>query len=97
MLGDILKTIRKRKGWTQKKLAEAAGVAKGVVANYEENKSQPTYQFLRALVKNADVKPDELFDETPVFSDAELIGLGQRSGDHKSKRYKALKKAQAAA
>jgi len=61
MFGKKLKSIRAKRGWTQKQLAVKIGKPENTVARYECGIRTPSYEILVALVKNAKVDPAELF------------------------------------
>ena len=59
-LSDALKRFRKFKGITQKKAAEACGVAERVFQSYEYGKVVPTISVMIALADFYDVSLDSL-------------------------------------
>ena len=61
MFSKKLKSIRAKRGWTQKQLAVKIGKPENTVARYECGIRTPSYEILVALVKNAKVDPAELF------------------------------------
>lgn len=50
-----IKTIKKRKGYTQVTLAEALGVSKGTVAQWESRNTNPEFETYDALLDLLDV------------------------------------------
>lgn len=46
-----IKALRARRGWTQKKLAEAAGISHGYLARLETARQDPTLGTLEKLAK----------------------------------------------
>lgn len=60
-LGKRIKEIRKRKGFTQEKLAELAGIETPSLSNIENGKNYPNHETLGKLANALNVKPYELF------------------------------------
>ena len=59
-----LAVIRKKRGFTQKGLAEAAGLSQIQVHRYETGNAQPTLEAIRRLALTLSVSTDQLvFDE----------------------------------
>jgi transcriptional regulator with XRE-family HTH domain len=50
-LGDRIASLRKARGWTQVKLAEAAGLSASAIAMYETNRRHPDGQALHKLAQ----------------------------------------------
>src|SRR6266567_4473403 len=48
--GDLLRTVRRRRGLTQAELARRAGTSQPVVSAYEHGRRDPTFGTLRRLV-----------------------------------------------
>lgn len=63
---ERLIAIRKRRGFTQKGLAEAAGLSQIQVHRYENGSAKPTLEAIRRLAITLSVTTDEL-----VFDDDE--------------------------
>lgn len=61
LLGKKIKELRKRKGFTQEKLAEYAKVETPSISNIENGKNYPNHETLEKISKALDVKPYELF------------------------------------
>ena len=55
-----IKALRKRKGWTQEKLAEEAGVGRSHLARLETARQDPTLATLEKLAKALRVKVQDL-------------------------------------
>lgn len=49
LFGQLLE-LRRAKGWTQEKLAEASGVPQAEISRIEQGKANPTAQTMVALV-----------------------------------------------
>lgn len=60
-LGEQIKQLRLDKGLNQKQLAEAVGVTKASISDYERNKRYPPYNVLQAIGETLDVPVTELF------------------------------------
>jgi len=63
---ERLTAIRKERGFTQKGLAEAAGLSQIQVHRYEKGEAQPTLEAIKRLAVTLSVTTDEL-----VFDDDE--------------------------
>ena len=48
-LGTLIRTLRKERKITQKKLGEMLGVSKGTVSKYEANVSLPPFETMRSI------------------------------------------------
>ena len=57
---ERLTTIRKERGFTQKGLAEAAGLSQIQVHRYENGNAQPTLEAIKRLAVTLSVTTDEL-------------------------------------
>jgi transcriptional regulator with XRE-family HTH domain len=55
-LAQLVKSARKRKGWTQRDLAEAAGIYFGTISNFELGKTEPQPHHLRAILQALDLE-----------------------------------------
>lgn len=51
-IGELIKSVRKQKGYTQKQLAEKAGVSNNSLIRYENGETSPSMQTLQ-LISNA--------------------------------------------
>ncbi len=49
--GELIRTVRRRRGLTQSALARRAGTSQPVVSAYEHGRRDPTYTTLRRLVE----------------------------------------------
>jgi len=59
-IGSNIKAIRKRKGITQKALAEKTGLAVRTIQDFEYNKINPKLETLLKIADALQVQPDEL-------------------------------------
>ena len=55
-----LREFRKRKGYSQKKLAKALNYGYTAIANYESGRNEPSLDTLMLLANTLDVSVDEL-------------------------------------
>lgn len=59
-LGLRISRLRKDKGWTQKDLADKAGITQNQVSRIEKDKMQPRRSTIQALAKSFGIKSDDL-------------------------------------
>ena len=59
-LGANLKSLRKSKGWTQKRLSELLDVSEASISKYESNIASPPIEILRAYAQLFKISLDEL-------------------------------------
>jgi transcriptional regulator with XRE-family HTH domain len=57
MIGDELRKSRQKAGFTQEKLAFAAGVDRTYVSQLEHNKKSPTLDVFFRICKALEIKP----------------------------------------
>jgi transcriptional regulator with XRE-family HTH domain len=62
-LGEALRTIRQRNGWTLEQVAERSGISRSTLSKVERSKLQLTYDKLARLSKGLGVEINELFGE----------------------------------
>lgn len=74
--GKNIKNARKKLGLTQKELAEASGVAKVTIQQYETGKRQPRLEQLSMLAEAMKVHMDELLGTKPLPSREVVINEG---------------------
>lgn len=74
--GKNIKNARKKLGLTQKELAEASGVAKVTIQQYETGKRQPRLEQLSMLAEAMQVHMDELLGTKPLPSREVVINEG---------------------
>lgn len=58
--GEKLRAYRKKKGWSQMKLAAKSGLPQVAISQYERNQHTPTVTTLEWLVKALDTTATEL-------------------------------------
>lgn len=59
-LARALKTLRTRVGWTQKDLADKAGVSKASISSYESQRRVPTLETATRIADALDASLDDL-------------------------------------
>lgn len=64
-MGEIISTLRKEKGMTQKDLADKMGVTDKAVSKWERNLSCPDVSSIPKLAEILDTTVDNLMDVTP--------------------------------
>jgi len=57
-----IRTIRKRKGWTQTRLAERSGVSANYIALLERGKKTPSLKLLSRIAEALEVKVSSIFE-----------------------------------
>ena len=65
-LGEALRTIRRRNGWTLEQVAERSGISRSTLSKVERNTLQLTYDKLARLSKGLGVEINELFGQASV-------------------------------
>jgi transcriptional regulator with XRE-family HTH domain len=63
---DAVKEIRRRKGWSQKDLAEESGVGQDTISGIESGRHEPRPSTLRKLANALDVEVADFFREPAV-------------------------------
>ena len=71
-IGEKIKAIRKKKGLTQKELADACGMYDSAIRRYESNRQRPKLSTLRKIADALDVNVIELYD-APAMIKAALV------------------------
>lgn len=61
-LGERLRYVRKKNGYTQNSLAKAIGVSRGVIFNLEKNITNPQTIVINAICKTLNVNPNWLLN-----------------------------------
>ena len=64
MLGERIRTLRKRKGYSQEQLARKLHVTQGAVSQWEKNITTPAADQLKSLSEIFEITVDSLLDET---------------------------------
>ena len=63
---DTVKEIRRRKGWSQKDLAEESGIGQDTISGIESGRHEPRPSTLRKLADALDVEVADFFREPAV-------------------------------
>lgn len=65
-IGNKIKELRKKRGYTQKKAAEIAGIPYTTYSNYENNNREPNKEQLRRIAMMLGVSEYELLGVDPL-------------------------------
>ncbi len=76
--GEKLRTVRERKGYTLKVVAEQAGVSESLVSQIERNRVSPAIDTLLALAEVLDINLEFLFEEYRRDRPVKVIRSGER-------------------
>ena len=76
--GEKLRTVRERKGYTLKVVAQRAGVSESLVSQIERNRVSPAIDTLLALAEVLDINLEFLFEEYRKKRPVEIIHSGER-------------------
>ncbi|MDX2971887.1 helix-turn-helix transcriptional regulator [Kribbella solani] len=63
-LGETVRGMRERKGWTQTRLAELAGMTQSALARFEAGGTVPTLALLERIAQAFDAELIVRFDES---------------------------------
>ncbi len=74
--GQKLRSARKKRGMTQKELAEAVGAKHNSVSNWEKDLNRPDTDTIRRICDALGVDANELFEEKGL-SDVEFALFGE--------------------
>lgn len=66
VLGENVRRLRERRGWTQDRLAEAAGLHYTYVSGIERGRRNVTIDVLARIAEALRVRPAELLRELPA-------------------------------
>jgi transcriptional regulator with XRE-family HTH domain len=61
--GELIRLLRRRKGWTQRDLAQAAGVTQTTIVRLEKGKRGAMISTIRKVAEALGVPPAELLGE----------------------------------
>lgn len=76
--GEKLRTVRERKGYTLKVVAERAGVSESLVSQIERNRVSPAIDTLLSLADVLDINLEFLFEEYRKKRPVEIIHPDER-------------------
>lgn len=63
ILSENIKSLRKRKGYTQETFAEAVGTKRSLIGSYEEGRAEPNLVTLKKIVEILQVTVDNIISE----------------------------------
>lgn len=69
-IGNSIKKFRKQKGYTQKQLAEKAGISNNSLIRYENDETSPNLQIMQQIAEVLEVSVSDLF---PLASAVEKV------------------------
>lgn len=72
-LGEKIRKLRAEKGITQKQLAEAIGVGRTTITQYENNSIEPSLAVLKAIANYFNVPIDYLLSDNPKQDTIEFL------------------------
>jgi transcriptional regulator with XRE-family HTH domain len=87
---DAVKEIRRRKGWSQKDLAEESGVGQDTISGIESGRHEPRPSTLRKLADALDVEVADFFREPAVPLGEAPVEAGLADADPSSKLIEAM-------
>jgi transcriptional regulator with XRE-family HTH domain len=61
--GEIIRLLRQRRGWTQRELAERAGVTQTTIVRLEGGRSEAMISTIRKIAEALGVPPSEILGE----------------------------------
>lgn len=76
--GEKLRSVRERKGYTLKVVAQRAGVSESLVSQIERNRVSPAIDTLLALAEVLDINLEFLFEEYRKKHPVEIIRANER-------------------
>lgn len=76
-IGEQIKTLRKKMGYTQKQLAEKCGMAEITIRQYELNKREPRQETIEKIATALGVDPFSLYS-FEMASEALEKGINQK-------------------
>lgn len=68
-LGKRIQRARKKKGYTQKQLAEICGVATGTIQQYELGKRQPRIEQLEKIAESLEISVQNLITQGSIVTE----------------------------
>jgi len=68
-IGNNIKLYRKKKGLTQKQLAEKIGTTDSAITRYESNSREPSIEIITKIAKALNISINELLDDKVVSND----------------------------
>ena len=83
---ENLKKYRKRKGYSQEKLAKMLNYGSTAIANYESGRNEPSFNALIQLAQALDVTVDELIGVEFTTEEKELVAAFKKLDDENKNR-----------
>lgn len=74
LMGQRIRELRKRRGMTQRELAEASGIGESALRSFELGARYPKEVYLRSIARALRVRP-EAFEVCGIETDAQLVHL----------------------
>ena len=89
---ENLKTLRKKRGISQAKMAEILGVSQQTISNYENSDIEPDIELLCRMADYFEISIDYLVGRTGILGQTETAEIISLSNDEaeKLKQYRAL-------
>ena len=84
MIGKKLYILRKKRGYSLRKLAELTGLSHSFICDIEHGRSNPSINNLQVLAKALEVKPEIFLGDVVVNNDLDIIqptGTEGKRGD----------------
>ncbi len=78
IFSNNLRTQRKKKGYSQSKIAELLGVRPNTISNYESGVSQPDLDAFVKIIKILDVSPSVLLGIEANSTDTDSILINEK-------------------
>ena len=72
-LGEKIKRLRKKSGFTQEKLAEIINISSRNLSNIELGLSYPKPETLEKIIETLDIPTNKLFETEHLKTDDELV------------------------
>ena len=60
-LGELVRTARKRKGWTLDETGKRAGIGRSTLSKIENNLTKPSFEIVRRLTRALELETPQLF------------------------------------
>ena len=78
LLGEVIKTYRKKQNLSQQELADQLGVTRNTIVNWEADKSKPEFDGIPQLCSALDISMETLFslDHAPGITKEEQLLVG---------------------
>lgn len=78
-IGEKIRTLRTKKGLTQKQLGDLCGMADSAIRRYENGRANPKIETLQRIAAALDVKICYSEDGKPCFLDKILESTGEKA------------------